>query len=492
MRLSWGPGAAALLLLAGTIVYLNALVTPFQFNDYFVVVNDSSIKDLSNLRHELAQSLRTLTKLSYALNYAFGGLDPSGYHLVNLWFHLFTALEVFYLAGKVMPNPAPFWIALIFTVHPIQTETVTYIAARSNVMMGFFYISGLLAAIHGLASWETGKKGSLKAAAWFGVALLSYLAAVASKEAAITLPLLVIAYDLYFLRKDNQLKRVRNLLYVFSALLALGIFGLLLLQPRYFQLFNNIFDTLLARSLGAHVMTQTVITVALLGRFILPINLNIDPDFRVISALDLSVTFSFLLLLSAFALALRLYRRLPVLSFAFAWFFITLLPHLLLPRSDFISERHLYLPSVGLLIGVIYLVFKIRRKIPVLAALGIVALLLGIGTIQRNRVYADETTFWLDAVSKSPNKGRPHNNLGYTYLKQGDLNKAAGEFERALEIDPSYRKASLNLGYIYILRGDTEKARQVYLKALAFDPSSADLQKALAQLSTEQQSPGGF
>lgn len=477
---------------AGMMVYLNALHTPFQFNDHFVVVNDPSIRDLSNLRHELPKSLRSLTKLSYALNYAFGELNPSGYHLVNLWFHLATTLEVFYLASKILPNSAPFWVALLFTVHPIQTETVTYIAGRSNVMMGFFYLSGLIAAIQGLSLWPANEKSRWKAAAWFGIALLSYLLAVASKEAAITLPLLVIAYDLYFLRKDNRLRQVRNLLYVISGLLVVGIFGALMFHPRYFQLLRNILDMLLARPPGTHLMTQSVTTVTLVGRFLLPIHLNIDPDFQMVSALDLSAIFALLLLSSAIVIGLLLFRRVPVLSLALAWFFITLLPHLLLPRSDFISERHLYLPSVGLLTGLIYLVFKIRWKIVTLPVLGGIALLLGIGTIHRNQIYADETTFWLDTVSKSPNKGRPHNNLGYTYLKEGDLNNAAREFERALQINPSYKKASLNLGYVYLLRGDVEKARQVYLRALAFDPASADLQKALSQLSAKQQAPGGL
>lgn len=488
MRLSWGPGAAALIMAAGMAVYLNALHTPFQFNDYFVVVNDPSIKDLSNLSQELAKSLRSLTKLSYALNYALGGLDPSGYHLLNLWLHLATAVGVFYLAGMLLPSPAPFWIALLFTVHPIQTETVTYIAARSNVMMTFFYLSGLLAAAQGLSSWPASGK---KAVAWFGVALLSYLAAVASKEAAITLPLLILAYDLYFLPKDSRLTPMKNLFYIVCALIAVGIFAALLLHGRYSQLLQNIFGDLLDRPVAAHIMTQSVITVALLGRFLLPVNLNIDPDYRIISALDPFAAFSLLVLVAGLVLMIFLFHRVPALSFALAWFFITLLPHLLLPRTDFISERHIYLPSIGLLIGIVWLVFKSRWKIATPAFLAAIALLLAAGTIQRNRVYADETTFWLDAVSKSPNKARPRNNLGYTYLKENHLDNAAREFERALQIDPGYKKAALNLGYVYLLQRKVDSARQAYLKALPFHRESPELQKALSLLQTNQARPGG-
>ena len=490
MRLSWGPGPAALLLAAGMIVYLNALPTPFQFDDYIVVVNDQSLRDSARLWQELPISLRSLTKLSYALNYALAKLEPGSYHLVNLWFHLLSALEIFYLTGKILPNSAPFWAALLFTIHPMQTETVTYISARSNVMMAFFYLAGLIGAIRGLSLWQSGEKKTIKTAAWFAVALLGYLAALASKEAAITLPVAVIIYDLYFLQGTKQQRQGRFLLYALLFALATGIFGLLMLHPRYLRLFHNMLDTLAVRSLGAHILTQPVILVTLLGRFFCPFYLNIDSDYQLISGLEYYAIFALFILFSLLALAIYLFRRLPVLSFGIVWFFVTLLPHIVLPRTDFINERHLYLPSVGILMGLTYLVFQLRWKWMVPLVLGTISLLLGIGTIQRNAVYADELTFWTNAVNKSPNKGRPHNNLGYAYLKQGDLDRAASEFERALELDPGFTKISLNLGYVYLLRRDVGKAREVYLKALRYDPASLELREALTQAGIQQREAG--
>lgn len=481
--LSWRPQTAALILAAGIIVYFNALHTPFQFNDYFVVVNDRSIQDVSRLWEELPRSLRPLTKLSYALNYALGQLEPWGYHLVNLWFHLFIALEVFYLAAKILPNPAPFWTALLFTVHPIQTETVTYIAARSNVMMAFFYLSGLIAATRALSLWRSVEDKRSKALAWLGLALICYLAAIASKEAAVTLPLAVLVYDLYFLRGARNRVRRKTLLYTSLCLLAIGVLSLFIFHARYVELFRNIFATLAARSSSTHILTQPVILVSLLRRFFIPVDLNIDFDYQLVSTLDLKAVFSLSLLSLLVVLAFFLFRRLSVFSFAIAWFFVTLLPHILLPRTDFLNERHLYLPSVGMIMGLTYLIFQVKAKAASNLALGLICLLLAVGTIQRNSVYADELTLWEDTVAKSPNKARPHNNLGYIYLKRGDSEKAALEFNRALELNPAFTKASLNLGYVYLLQGDVESARRVYLKALAYDPASADLRKALVEAS---------
>ena len=295
--LSWRPESAALILVAGIIVYFNALHTPFQFNDYFVVVDDPSIQDLSRLWEELPRSLRPLTKLSYALNYAVGQLEPRGYHLVNLWLHLFTALEVFYLAAKILPNPAPFWTALLFTVHPMQTETVTYIAARSNVMMAFFYLSGLIAAVRALSLWRSAEHKRSKALAWFVLALICYAAAVASKEAAVTLPFAVAVYDLYFLREARDRRpRGRTLFYAGLCLLAIGILSLFLLHARYVELFRRILDILVARSSSTHILTQPVILASLLRRFFIPVDLNIDFDFQLVSALNVETIFAFSLL----------------------------------------------------------------------------------------------------------------------------------------------------------------------------------------------------
>lgn len=489
--LSWRPESAAVILAAGMIVYFNALHTPFQFNDYFVVVDNPSIQDLSRLWEELPRSLRPLTKLSYALNYAVGQLEPRGYHLVNLWFHLFTALGVFYLAAKILPNPAPFWTALLFTVHPMQTETVTYIAARSNVMMAFFYLSGLIAAVRALSLWRSAGHKRSKALAWFALALICYAAAVASKEAAVTLPLAVAVYDLYFLQGTRERRpRGRMLFYAGLCLLAIGILSLFFLHSRYVDLFRKILDILAARSSSTHILTQPVILASLLRRFFIPVDLNIDFDFQLVSTLNVEAVFAFSLLLLFGVLMFFLFRRLPVASFAFAWFFVTLLPHILLPRTDFLNERHLYLPSVGMIMGLTCLIFQLKAKTAGNLVLGLISLLLAVGTIQRNSVYADEVTLWQDTVAKSPNKARPRNNLGYTYLKRGDPEKAALEFKRALELNPALTKASLNLGYLYLLQGDVENSRKVYSKALAYDPASAALRKALAE--TSARAKGGM
>jgi protein O-mannosyl-transferase len=156
------------------------------------------------------------------------------------------------------------------------------------------------------------------------------------------------------------------------------------------------------------------------------------------------------------AVALWVLRRVPFFSFGIFWFFIQILPtNSVVPRYDILSERNLYLPSVGILLSFValslYLAPKLAFTSPTLAPAAIKSLsLLAIGalvitTVSRNRIYRDQITFWSDAVRKSPHKARTHNNLGYAYFVAGDLDRGMEEFRTALSLDRGLASAQHNL-----------------------------------------------
>jgi tetratricopeptide (TPR) repeat protein len=155
-------------------------------------------------------------------------------------------------------------------------------------------------------------------------------------------------------------------------------------------------------------------------------------------------------------------RRVPLVAFGLAWFFIQLLPTSLIPRNDVLSERNLYLPAVGLLLAIValgshlihWLLTIVRgpafiRAGSVMLATALIAVLCFF-TYERNLLYQDRVLLWSDTVAKSPNKARPHNNLGYAYALRDDWDLAIEEFRTAARLDPDFILAQKNLRDAYL------------------------------------------
>jgi tetratricopeptide (TPR) repeat protein len=211
------------------------------------------------------------------------------------------------------------------------------------------------------------------------------------------------------------------------------------------------------------VLSELHTTAYALLLFFTPWNQNFDhdlPEFHSLTQWPLPL--DLLLLLGAAMAGLLLWRRLPLVAFGLAWFCIQLLPTSLIPRNDLLSERNLYLPSIGLLIGIVavgshftqWLTTAIARSNLVrLGSAGLAAVLvlaLSLFTSQRNDIYRDNFLLWSDTVRKSPNKARPHNNLGYAYALRDDWDRAIEEFRTAARLDPDFILAQQNLRDAYL------------------------------------------
>jgi len=404
-----------LLGLAVVLGYANALTAVFQFDDYKVIVENASLHSWQAWLDDRGQGLRgirPLLKLSYLLNWT-SGAGVVGFHVVNIAIHGINAWLVYRLtqvflathAAQVGVHELPFWVALVFVVHPAQTEAVTYVCGRSAALMTLFYLAALLV-------YAQANLGPYRRKPYTLVVPLLFLLALAVKETAITLPLALLCWEWVAGSRWVQLWRRLWMLGV-----TLGIVVFYFLMSSHFL--AHLQRSAEFNSLPANLATQSLALTYLLRQWLLPLWLNIDPDlpvFKDFSAAGTLLGVPVLMLLVAGVSR----RRWPSLSFALLWLITQVLAlHVFFPRLDVVNDRQLYLAGWPL---AMVLVMTLQARLTLRVArglLGLCVLVLAILTLLRNGEYATEVTLWEATVLLSPGKPRVHNNLGYAYHLAG-------------------------------------------------------------------------
>ena len=440
-RLEWRPSPGVWLGLAVLLCYANALGGVFQFDDYKVIVDNPAVHTWDAWWGHNGQGLlgiRPLLKLSYLLSWTTGA-GALGFLAMNITLHGVNVWLVYRLSQTVLAWLAPrepwadvpFWTALVFAVHPAQTEAVTYICGRSSALMTLFYLAAIL-----LYAWAARQRES-HWAFLLGVPVL-FLLALFVKETAITLPLALLMLEWLAGTRAGCIWQRQRLLWC-----------LLLLSVGY-VLFNSAYLAHLQRSaelnsLAGNLATQAVALAYLLRQWVLPFWLNIDPDLPVLASLLDAGPLSLLPLLVLWA-AWRSRHAQPWVSFALFWFVLQVLAlHVLLPRLDVANDRQLYLASWPLAMAAVMWVRVQLRPRLALSVLASAVALLAVLTLARNQDYRTEVALWQDTVKRSPGKARVHNNLGYAYHLSGQDDAARAAYLAALRLDPQHIKARFNL-----------------------------------------------
>ena len=333
------------LLLAGAVVavYLNSFKGVFQFDDYNVIVDHGGVHSWSAFLAGLPRGIRPLLKLTYTLNWT-SGLGLFGFHLVNVGLHAANAVMLFRLAstigGPSVSRFAALLPALLFAVHPVQTEAVTYISGRSVSLMAFFYLGSLLAYLRGR---ERGSRFLLYLAS-----PILFLLAAASKEVAVTLPFALILCEAVRRERDGWKEALRAQAVHWALLLFLAV--LFLSHTGYGRLLEACFDI---RGAAANLFTQIHGVGYLLSRLVMPHALNIDPDLPVFSGGSPVLIPEALLLAALLAAGVLGLKKRSMAGFGILWFFLHLVPtNSFIPRLDVANERQLYLASWGLFLAV--------------------------------------------------------------------------------------------------------------------------------------------
>lgn len=416
------------LLAAAALAYLSALSAGFQFDDFNVIVDNPAVHSLTAWWNGMP-GIRPLLKLSYTLNW-IADPDPAGFHAVNVLLHLVNIALIWRLTGHLPATCGEAgWrtrvvATLLFALHPIQTESVTYVSGRSMTLMASFGLAGLLAWL------EAADK--FRPRVWQGFALLLFAAAILTKEVAVVLPLTLLLF-----RRD-----ARHVMPVLFALLVLAtlftLFG-----------YQRLFDETPIRSLGANLWSELNALYYLLGQLFRPHALNIDPELPELTRWSLLSGVQLAGLVVAIAVAWLNRKRRPWLMFGVFWLLILLLPtHTLIARLDLASERHFYLAALGPYWLAAGMLARLPGRWPWRAAVAALALIGMLFTHQRNLDYRDEISLWQQTTSQSPGNARAWNNLGWAYFEAKRNDEAKLAFARALEIDPNHEEARQNLDYL--------------------------------------------
>lgn len=426
-------------LLCGAVVaaYANSFFGVFQFDDYNVIVGAAPVHSWENWLADLGRGLRPLLKLSYLMNWSSGAGLP-GFHLFNLLVHLANVFLVYALARlfgeRVAPQRDWRWpalaAALLFAVHPVHSEAVTYLSGRSTSLMTLFYLAALWAYVQGTLAQRRG--------AWLLFSLGLFALALLVKESAIVFPFALLVWE-WSCRTPWRAVVARQ--WPFWLLFVLGSV-LLLLHPRYWSL---IWDSMSMLSLHDGFLTQLNGAGFLLGQLLWPVALNIDPPLlplhEVGKVLPQLLIFFVLLVASWYFRATR-----PWISLGLGWALLhLLLLNTIFVRSDIANERQLYWADWALfLLAAVELDQWLGRKRARVALLTVSCMLAWM-TVERNMVYRSEVVLWEDTVAKSPYKARAFNNLGYAYQLAGCNAEAAAAYRRALVLQPDYPRVAANL-----------------------------------------------
>ncbi len=482
--------SVVVILLVSLGVYGNSLLNGFVYDDTMQVLENPWITDAGYLHDIFSKNswsfrsqrvvsnyYRPLMHVLFMFDYHLFGLKAWGFHLVNLLFHGANAVLVFLIAARLLsaplssPSPphrvqvfsGPLIAALLFAVHPVHTEAVTWISGLPDLSCSFFFLLSFYLYIR--------SGGRMKGE--YLLSVVSFFFAALSKEPALTLPFILALYD-YAFRKagDRYFDAFKR--YIPFIIVAAIYFGI-----RFHALGGFAPDKRHAdMSIYQWGINIFPLFMQYLGKLIFPVNLNAFYVFHPLpSVFEMKGAFS-LIGTAAFAIASRIaFRKSRAVFFSLLFTVITLLPSLYIPGLSFnvFADRYLYLPSAGFVMLPALLVARARARFPeragTLAAATVIVLgLFSAGTVDRNAVWRDDCTLWADTVKKSPDAALVHVNYGQAIQMTGRRDEAIEHYQIALKLDPNDAITHFDLGLAYFLNGSMDMAVEQFRIVLAQDP----------------------
>ena len=478
-----------MLVIIGLIAYCNSFNGPFIFDDVPNIVENSNIRQLWPITEAMSAPAhsglagRPILSLSFALNYAVGGYSVWGYHLVNLIIHILGALTLYGIVrrtlagerlkkkfGRVSASLA--WItAAIWLVHPIQTESVTYIVQRAESLMGLFYLLAVYTAVRAMQPKHS--------RIWLILSVVFCSLGMVTKEVTVTAPVIILLYDRTFVAGSfsSALKK-RWLLY--SSLAATWVVLIVMMtsgpqsQTIGFAVPISSFD---------YAMNQCIAIVHYLKLSFWPSRLCLYYFWPVIKLWG-RILPSLLIILIMAAVTLWGFVRNRTWSYPAVWFFAILAPtSSFVPIADIIFEHRVYLSLAGLAAIVVtggyllsgFIAKHIRSgRIINFSGVGIVMIVvaaLTITTVYRNRDYRSTLSIWESVVKAAPANHKGHYNLGKQLKEQGKVDRAISCYLKALQIKHDYINAHHSLGNILKSQGKLSEAAYHYRQILRKDPN---------------------
>ena len=479
----------SLTLFLGTLIYAHTWSSPFYLDDASSIVNNPAIRNIANLPAIWNfWPARFITYLSVALNYHFSQLNVFSYHLFNLIVHLISSLLVSWLLLLTFSTPCmqqekitkqakllALFAGLIFLTHPLQTEGVTYIIQRATSLATLFYLLALSLYVK-FRLLQQQEATPLAVRLFYCLSLIVAVMAMFTKEMTITLPFMLLLYEICFLKGKDKLAWKH--LFPFLATLLVIPLTMFLTKSVDFIGMKMVSEDPANISSLSYLFTQLRVMVTYLRLLFIPLHQNLDYAYPISSSLlHLPTLASFILLALILTIAFKLFSKHRFISFSIFWFFLALLPESsIIPIQDVIFEHRLYLPMAGFSFFTVAAIYYLLRNKPL--KLMVIALLIltscyAMLTYRRNLIWQDELTLWNDVVHKSPQKARPYYNRGNVYKDQGNMQQAIFDYSKTIEINPKDAAAYNNRGNAYYQQGNFIQAISDYSQAIIINPKDA-------------------
>ena len=478
------------------VIYSNTLSNGFVYDDMGEIVGNQWVRQLKNL-FSPCHRYRITETFTFYIDYKLWGLSPSGYHFTNLLFHILVSVSIYFLANLILKNPVPaFFTSALFAAHPVHTEAVSVISHRQELLAMLFMIFSLILYIKGRTAQSLDRARRKRTWVFIALSLSFYFLAMAAKEVAIILPALLFFYDFYF-QKDSLLRnkklQIRNSAkWYIPYFILLGLFVLFSITgPRWRFSYPGFNVVSLGHSLSGGRPYFSILVTQLRGfseylrLLFFPNRLSIDYYFPFYKSIFLpSILLSVFLLFVILALTVITFRRFKIISFGIVWFLINLLPvSNIVPKTFFVAERYLYIPSFGfcLIIGFVLWKLILKKSLRILGIIifGLLIILYSVRTIVRNFDFKSEYTLWSKTLKDNPMSATGYNNLGAALLNSGEIERSIEEFKKAIELVPTYAKSYYNLGIAFLNIGRYDEAIDNLSTSIHYDSKSYESYVAL-------------
>lgn len=496
-----------------TLFYLPSLRYPFQFDDIANISKRFAIR-FDNPFARWWTNSRWFSDWLNTINYHIGRFDPFYYRIFNLFIHVAAGIVLFYLLldlCRALKNKPfftensifiSFTAALLFLLHPVQTQTVSYvIQARLEGLATLFILLTIFLFVRAFTVSNALVRGLL-----LGAFFVSALFSCGTKEIVIVTPFLLLFVDWFFLAEQNwdNFKK-RALLHAIFSVFFLGMMAHYL-GPKTMtdavqlklSTGNNRGNILTPQAYDVitpvkYLMSELKVIVHYLTMFVWPFNISVEYDWKVadsVFSFDVLPYMFVLLGLLSFVIYSVFRRKNTVMSFGLLWFFVAVAPRsTIIPSPELVCDYKTYLASIGIMfilaVPIVHIFLYIFRFIQAIqplprefsskqvqtAMLAVLLLPVGFAATSRNKVWETCVGFWQDNAQKAPNKARVHNNLGVALSEAGKIDEAVVAYKRAIDLDSNYSDPLSNIAVAYSLKGQVDDAINSLKSALHICPN---------------------
>jgi len=474
-----------------TGLYLNSVANLFTNWDDGMIYANPQIRSLSweNIQrifnYVKGSTYQPVRVLSYAVDYYFWNLNPTGYHITNILFYILTCVVVFLTLERLSASlrddaslgshgRVAFFGSLLFAAHPVHVEAVTWLAARKEVLQGFFFFLAFYLYLKGREG--EGRKRMV----YLSLVLFSILLAILSKPSAIVFPAVILVYEVAQ-RKNRWIDFIKShwLFFVLSIFISIIFTSILIkvmldaggIKPYHGgSFFNNLLISFYVFLYNINLLVTTI-------NYSAAYTINVSNPLLSLRTL-VFVGITFLL----FGFSLWSFKKTKVIFFCFFFFLVTLLPYLnIFPISTLLADRYVFIASFSycFLLGIGFeKLYGLKSKrfsegfFRLLSIVIFLFLLVGYSfmTIRQNQIWENSYTLWADAVEKYPDSNTANALMAVVYMDLGMGEKAAEYLQKAVQILPYDYQSRNNLGIVYGKLGEPDKALRELMTAIHLKP----------------------